>query len=128
MSWMKKLEKGLNKLQAEVESGINDLKGKKNQPPLQAPGQYYQQPGPPGPPPPGPRPEPQQHPGYGHGPPPPTGPRPPAAPGSTAYWRPRFQQDIPVTVEWDAKIGNGPDGWGNQELQFYTAEPENAFQ
>ena len=46
----------------------------------------------------------------------------------TPYWQPRFQPDVPINVEWDAKIGNGPDGWGNQELEYYTAAPENSFQ
>lgn len=59
-------------------------------------------------------------------PPPPAHTRPP--PVDQAYWRPRFQPDVAVTDDWDAKIGNGPDGWGNQELQHYTAAPENAFQ
>ncbi|KAF5243103.1 hypothetical protein FAUST_3022 [Fusarium austroamericanum] len=43
------------------------------------------------------------------------------------YWQPQFRPDAPVTSEWDAKIGNGPDGWGNQELQHYTADQQNAF-
>ncbi|KAK1843385.1 Glucan endo-1,3-beta-glucosidase A1-like protein 1 [Colletotrichum chrysophilum] len=43
------------------------------------------------------------------------------------YWQPQFRPDVPVTQDWDAKIGNGPDGWGNQELQHYTAEQQNAF-
>lgn len=56
-------------------------------------------------------------------------PPPPQAPASGAvYWQPRFEADVPVTVEWDAKLGNGPDGWGNQELEHYTAAPANAFQ
>ncbi|KAF4119678.1 Glycosyl hydrolases family 16 [Geosmithia morbida] len=62
----------------------------------------------------------QQHSGYPSAPPPP-------AQGTSAYWRPRFQPDISVTQEWDAKMGNGPDGWGNQELQHYTALPQNVF-
>ncbi|KAI9150663.1 Glucan endo-1,3-beta-glucosidase A1 [Paramyrothecium foliicola] len=43
------------------------------------------------------------------------------------YWQPRCQPDVPVTADWDAKLGNGPDGWGNQELQHYTADPSNVF-
>ncbi|PHH72381.1 hypothetical protein CDD80_4581 [Ophiocordyceps camponoti-rufipedis] len=45
---------------------------------------------------------------------------------SAAYWQPRFQPDLAVGDEWEAKIGNGPDGWGNQELEHYTAEPANS--
>lgn len=51
----------------------------------------------------------------------------PPPPEVTAYWRPKFVQSEAVTTEWDAKLGNGPDGWGNQELQHYTALPENVF-
>lgn len=55
--------------------------------------------------------------------------RPAQAPaGDGAYWQPRFQPDAPVSDEWDAKLGNGPDGWGNQELQHYTAAADNSFQ
>lgn len=33
----------------------------------------------------------------------------------------------PNSTVWDFDIGTGPngDGWGNQELQYYTARPEN---
>jgi hypothetical protein len=51
---------------------------------------------------------------------------PPVAPPQR-YWQLRSQADIPITAEWDAKLGNGPDGWGNQELQHYTADPANVF-
>lgn len=53
---------------------------------------------------------------------PPVPPHPPQV-----FWQPKFAPDVPVTEEWDAKLGNA-DGWGNQELQFYTAEQQNAFQ
>ena len=29
--------------------------------------------------------------------------------------------------KWDFDIGNGDGGWGNDELQYYTNEPNNAF-
>ena len=34
----------------------------------------------------------------------------------------------PDTTKWayDLGIGPGNDGWGNQELQYYTDRPENA--
>ncbi|KAH7175375.1 family 16 glycoside hydrolase [Dactylonectria macrodidyma] len=54
-------------------------------------------------------------------------PPPPVPSEGQIYWQPRFQADAAVTVEWDAKIGNGPDGWGNQELEHYTANTANAF-
>lgn len=68
--------------------------------------------------------------GYGGAhsyPPPPLPPPLPEQRGGHVYWQPKFQPDIPVTADWDAKLGNGPDGWGNQELQHYTAEQQNAF-
>lgn len=62
--------------------------------------------------------------------PPPVPPHPPAIPPRppAVQWKPQFYPHVPINVEWDAKLGNGPDGWGNQELQYYTAEPQNAFQ
>lgn len=35
----------------------------------------------------------------------------------------------PNSETWDYDIGNGPngDGWGNQELQYYTDRPENVI-
>lgn len=43
------------------------------------------------------------------------------------YWQPRFQPGLSVHDEWDPDTGNGTDGWGNQELEHYTANSENAF-
>ncbi|KAJ4859372.1 glycosyl hydrolases family 16 domain-containing protein [Trichoderma breve] len=61
--------------------------------------------------------------------PPPVPPHPPSGPPfrGEVYWKPQFHPNVPVNHEWDAKLGNGPDGWGNHELQFYTAEPQNSF-
>lgn len=53
-------------------------------------------------------------------------PHPPHPPIGTVYWQPRFEPGFPVTQEWDAKLGNN-NGWGNNELQNYTANPENSF-
>ena len=64
-------------------------------------------------------------------PPPPQGQQPMGGQNQQqghVYWQPQFHPDAPVSSEWDAKIGNGPDGWGNQELQYYTADQQNAFQ
>ena len=33
--------------------------------------------------------------------------------------------DAPNAAYWTYDIGNGVDGWGNQELQYYTDRPEN---
>ena len=41
-------------------------------------------------------------------------------------WQDEF--DIPGSPnpqKWAYDLGNGPDGWGNQELQFYTDRKEN---
>lgn len=67
------------------------------------------------------KPEPEQG-GQSHAPPPIPDTRP-----SMPYWQPQFRPDIPISQDWDAKIGNGPDGWGNQELQYYTSDSGNAF-
>ena len=69
------------------------------------------------------KPEPEQG-GQSHAPPPVPGmeTRP-----SMPYWQPQFRPDIPISQDWDPKIGNGPDGWGNQELQYYTSDSGNAF-
>jgi beta-glucanase (GH16 family) len=32
---------------------------------------------------------------------------------------------LPDPAKWSFDIGTGQDGWGNQELQFYTNRPEN---
>ncbi|RYP11271.1 hypothetical protein DL765_007823 [Monosporascus sp. GIB2] len=92
----------------------------------QPPPEQWQQTRPPPPPPP-----------YGSypndAPPPvPTGSRPgetpPGAHGPGVYWRPNFSAGIPVGEEFEQKQGHGdPWGWGNNELQNYTAEPSNSF-
>ncbi|KAF5005019.1 hypothetical protein FDECE_8544 [Fusarium decemcellulare] len=91
----------LKKLKNEFENLIGEPQAQNQQPP---------------PPPMATRPPPQQQPMGGQG----------AQPGHV-YWQPQFRPDIPVHVDWDAKIGNGPDGWGNQELEYYTADQQNAF-
>lgn len=32
---------------------------------------------------------------------------------------------LPDPTKWNYDIGNGTDGWGNQEFQYYTDRPEN---
>jgi hypothetical protein len=53
--------------------------------------------------------------------------QPPTSSQYQVLWQPQFHPQAPVHVEWDPKLGNGPDGWGNQELQHYTGNPENCF-
>ena len=51
-------------------------------------------------------------------------------------WRDEFDGDQIDRTKWDFDLGNGfydyvarqwISGWGNDELQYYTREPENAF-
>ena len=48
-------------------------------------------------------------------------------PSETTFWRPVFDPSHPVSQEWDHKLGHGDNGWGNNELQNYTANPDNSF-
>ncbi len=42
-------------------------------------------------------------------------------------WSDEFDVDgSPNSAKWGYDIGNGSGGWGNNELQYYTARPENA--
>jgi beta-glucanase (GH16 family) len=43
-------------------------------------------------------------------------------------WSEEFNTDGPVdTTRWYFETGRGANGWGNNELQYYTSRPENAF-
>ena len=55
-------------------------------------------------------------------------------PGWTLVWNDEFEGDRVDLTKWDFEIGNGffdyknhvwIPGWGNEELQYYTREPEN---
>ncbi|KAI1824754.1 glycoside hydrolase family 16 protein [Xylaria intraflava] len=87
-------------------------------------GQQWQQPAPP-------QPNYSSRPG---GPPPiPLHSRPPASPAAAhaspgVYWRLNPSPSIPVSQEFNQKQGHGdPWGWGNNELQNYTAAGVNSF-
>ncbi|MEN9697574.1 MAG: hypothetical protein RLZ56_995 [Bacteroidota bacterium] len=42
-------------------------------------------------------------------------------------WSDEFNKGTrPDTSKWNFNIGNGQDGWGNNELQYYTSDPTNA--
>jgi len=44
------------------------------------------------------------------------------------FWSDEFEvSGSPDSSKWSYEIGNGPDGWGNQELEYYTNESNNAF-
>jgi beta-glucanase (GH16 family) len=43
-------------------------------------------------------------------------------------WSDEFEGDslqLPDSLNWTFDLGTGQDGWGNQELQSYTNQPEN---
>ena len=55
-------------------------------------------------------------------------------PGWKLVWRDEFDGDTVDRTKWDFDLGNGfydyknhawVPGWGNEELQYYTHEPEN---
>ena len=55
-------------------------------------------------------------------------------PGWTLVWNDEFEGNSVDRTKWDFEIGNGffdyknhvwIPGWGNEELQYYTKEPEN---
>ena len=58
---------------------------------------------------------------------PPGQPQQPKSGNPTDYWQPTLHQSRAVGSDFDLKLGNGPDGWGNQELQHYTSSPANSF-
>ncbi|KXJ87902.1 concanavalin A-like lectin/glucanase domain-containing protein [Microdochium bolleyi] len=55
-------------------------------------------------------------------------PPPPYSPGvsNPDYWRANLSPDTPVSHDWEHKQGNN-NGWGNAELEHYTAGPDNSF-
>ncbi|KAA9037607.1 glycoside hydrolase family 16 protein [Ginsengibacter hankyongi] len=47
---------------------------------------------------------------------------------TTLVWSDEFNTDgTPDPAKWGYDIGNGSDGWGNHELEYYTSRPENAI-
>ncbi len=54
------------------------------------------------------------------------GAEPPAAEWKLV-WGDEFDGKQIDRGKWDFDIGNGNDGWGNAELEYYTDEPKNAF-
>lgn len=58
----------------------------------------------------------------------PPGEAPPRPSGNpTDYWTPILHASRSVSTDFDHKIGNGDNGWGNSELQHYTASPSNSL-
>jgi beta-glucanase (GH16 family) len=48
-------------------------------------------------------------------------------PGYTLAWNDEFSGNTLNTANWGYDIGNGPGGWGNNELQYYTDNKNNLF-
>src|SRR5215213_3891658 len=42
-------------------------------------------------------------------------------------WHDEFDVNEIDTTSWRFEIGNGPSGWGNNELEYYTNGRDNAF-
>ncbi|CZT53292.1 related to endo-1,3-beta-glucanase [Rhynchosporium secalis] len=129
MPFQKHLDGLINKGKAK----LKEFTGDQNQPPAQNqyPQQQYQQPGhyqqhqyqqpnqyq---------QPQPQQ--GYGVPPPIPYGSRPGGAQqqqGPNVYWQAAFNPQTPVNQIFEQETGD--HGWGNNESQNYTSEPQNSF-
>ena len=48
-------------------------------------------------------------------------------PGYSLAWSDEFSgTNLDLSV-WNQEIGNGSNGWGNNELEYYTANPRNTF-
>lgn len=48
--------------------------------------------------------------------------------GYNIFWSDEFNSDEINTNNWTFEIGRGSNGWGNNEYQYYTNRPENAYQ
>lgn len=42
-------------------------------------------------------------------------------------WSDEFTESSIDPAKWTFEIGNGQDGWGNHELEYYTSRPDNAY-
>lgn len=48
-------------------------------------------------------------------------------PGYTLAWSDEFDGAALNTASWNYEIGNGSNGWGNNERQYYTSRTKNVF-
>jgi beta-glucanase (GH16 family) len=48
-------------------------------------------------------------------------------PGYSLIWSDEFSGSALDMSNWNQEVGNGSGGWGNNELEFYTASPRNIF-
>ena len=51
----------------------------------------------------------------------------PAYAGWQLIWSDDFNAGAINATNWTFDIGNGSNGWGNRELEYYTPRPENAY-
>ncbi|WP_430404154.1 family 16 glycosylhydrolase [Fluviicola sp.] len=42
-------------------------------------------------------------------------------------WSDEFSDNLLNSAKWQSEIGTGSSGWGNNELQYYTASPNNLY-
>lgn len=52
---------------------------------------------------------------------------PQSYPNYTLVWADEFDGNALQTSSWNYEIGNGSNGWGNNEHQYYTSNPKNVF-
>jgi beta-glucanase (GH16 family) len=52
---------------------------------------------------------------------------PSSYPGYTLVWSDEFSATSFDNSAWNAELGNGSGGWGNNELEYYTGSPKNVF-
>ena len=48
-------------------------------------------------------------------------------PGYTLTWNDEFSGNALDLNAWNQEIGNGTNGWGNNELEYYTSSTKNSF-
>jgi len=48
-------------------------------------------------------------------------------PGYSLAWSDEFSGDKVNENDWNFESGNGDNGWGNHELEYYTNSPKNVF-
>lgn len=48
-------------------------------------------------------------------------------PGYSLIWSDEFSGNSLDMSVWNQEVGNGNNGWGNNELEFYTSSPKNSF-
>ncbi|MGN6533608.1 MAG: family 16 glycosylhydrolase [Ginsengibacter sp.] len=48
-------------------------------------------------------------------------------PGYQLVWSDEFSGNKVDETAWNFEIGNGDNGWGNRELEYYTNSPKNVF-